>query len=125
MHHDLLSSLTRHETAVWRALQDGDSAADARLLAADFLGVYSDGFADRSDHIAQLAQGPSIAAFSLHDLQARPLGADHALLSYRARFRRIGRSADEEMYVSSVWERAGAGWVNLFSQDTPALSPTA
>jgi hypothetical protein len=23
------------------------------------------------------------------------------------------------MLVSSIWERRGAGWVNIFSQDTP------
>ena len=53
-------------------------------------------------------------------LMPQPLGADHAILAYRADFRRTGRTDDEAMYVSSVWQRAPSGWVNVFSQDTPA-----
>ncbi len=35
------------ERAVWQALADGDAAADRAALAADFPGVYPDGFAGR------------------------------------------------------------------------------
>ena len=35
------------ETEVWQALVDGDADADARLLSADFVGVYPDGFSSR------------------------------------------------------------------------------
>lgn len=42
------------------------------------------------------------------------------MISYRAQFRRIARSQDETMYVSSIWQRNGSGWTNIFSQDTPA-----
>jgi hypothetical protein len=48
------------------------------------------------------------------------LGPEHGLLVYRARYVRAGGIAEEEMYVSSIWRRRGDGWVNLFSQDTPA-----
>jgi hypothetical protein len=53
-------------------------------------------------------------------VQVKPLGADHALLAYHACYLRVGRAEEEEMYVSSIWRRRGAGWVNVFSQDTPA-----
>jgi hypothetical protein len=49
-----------------------------------------------------------------------PLGPDHALLAYRATYLRVGRAAEEEMFVSSIWRRERTGWVNVFSQDTPA-----
>ena len=116
----LLGDLLAHEERVWQALCDGDAAADSALLAEDFLGVYPDGFATRADHAAQLERGPSIIRFTLSEARALRLGAQHGLLSYRARFLRPGRPAEEEMYVTSVWEQRGAGWINLFSQDTPA-----
>ena len=55
----------------------------------------------------------------MSDCRARALGAGHAMLSYHAKFLRKGRTEEEEMYVTSVWQRLGGGWVNLFSQDTP------
>lgn len=116
----LLAELLAAETAVWQALVAGDAAADRALLAADFLGVYPDGFAGCEAHVAQLAAGPTVARFRLSDARALALGEGHALLAYRADYRRIGRSDDEAMYVSSVWRRGPEGWRNLFSQDTPA-----
>lgn len=120
---DLMRDLLAHETRVWDALVSGDATADAALLCDSFLGVYPDGFADKAAHAGQLAGGPSIQSYEIDDPRARPLGPDHAILSYRARFRRVNRAADETMYVSSIWERRGAGWVNLLSQDTPSDAP--
>lgn len=116
------------ETAVWQALARGDTEADERALAEDFLGVYPDGFAGRAAHVGQLAHGPTVADFTLSDVRVRALGPDHAMIAYRAAYRRTrGAERDhapetlpETMYVSSIWRRAGGGWVNLFSQDTPA-----
>ena len=116
----LLDELLACETAVWEALVTGDAAADAAALSADFLGVYPDGFAGKADHCGQLADGPTVARYRLTEAQVKPLGADHALLAYRARYVRVGRAEEEEMYVSSIWQRDGTGWVNVFSQDTPA-----
>ena len=116
----LLAELLAAETAVWQALVAGDAAADRATLAADFLGVYPDGFAGRDAHVAQLGHGPTVERFALSDARVLPLGGTHALLAYRADYRRVGREADEAMYVSSVWRRTAAGWINVFSQDTPA-----
>ena len=120
MSDTLLSELLSAETVVWQALVDGDAAADAAALSGDFLGVYPDGCAGKADHVGQLANGPTVEIFALSEATARAIGPDHGLLSYHARFRRAGRNADEAMYVSSLWRRENDGWVNLFSQDTPA-----
>lgn len=116
----LLRALLDCERAVWEALVAGDVAADAAALSLDFLGVYPDGFGDKDSHTAQLVAGPTVVRFRLSDARVLPLGRDHALLAYRANYVRVGRSEDEEMFVSSIWRRRGDGWENLFSQDTPA-----
>lgn len=115
----LLDQVLAMECAVWDALVAGDTAADTALLAPDFLGVYPTGFAGRIDHAGQLAGGPTVRDYRLDEAQLLVLGAEHVLLAYRADFRRTGSEVSETMFVSSVWKRAGAGWVNLFSQDTP------
>ena len=117
----LVTELIAQETRVWNALMAGDPTADEALLSADFLGVYPDGFSDRAGHSSQLAQGPSISSYRMEDCRALALGPEHGALSYRAVFRRVGRDRDETMYVTSIWERTETGWINLLSQDTPAL----
>ena len=123
--HPDFAPLAGHETQVWEALVSGNRHADSRLLSDDFLGVYPDGFAGKSDHTGQLADGPTVARFALDQLQARLLGADHAVLSYRATFTRRGRTSPEIMFVSSIWQRHDAGWINVFSQDTPGAATVA
>ena len=115
--HDAILAL---EMQVWQALVTGDAQADSALLADRFLGVYADGFAGKADHVAQLAHGPTVREFTLTETRFRDLGPDHVLVSYRAEFRRPGRAIAQAMYVSSIWERSATGWVNIFSQDTPA-----
>lgn len=116
----LLEELTECETRVWDALVSGNAGADAAALSEDFLGVYPDGFSDKATHVGQLASGPTVARFQLDQLQVIPLGSSHALLAYRARYQKVGKVMEEHMYVSSVWQRDGVGWINIFSQDTPA-----
>jgi hypothetical protein len=108
------------ETAVWQALTAGDAEADARLLSADFVGVYPSGVADHAGHVGQLANGATVAEFALSEVQVITVSATAALLVYRADFRRPRSTSAEVMYVSSLWCRRHGRWVNVFSQDTPA-----
>lgn len=117
-----LDAFIELERNVWEALRRGDPEADARLLSDDFLGVYPSGFADRSDHVGQLANGPTVAEFALHDARLLVVSDDDVMLAYRADYRRPGaseRDAVESMYVSSLWCRRSGRWVNVFSQDSP------
>ncbi|MEM0945310.1 MAG: nuclear transport factor 2 family protein [Pseudomonadota bacterium] len=108
------------ERRVWEALLAGDGAADRALLSEDFLGVYPSGFSDRAGHCGQLAAGPSIAAYEITQARLITLGEGLVLLSYHARYTRAHPGATPEtMYVSSIWQRKGATWQNIFSQDTP------
>jgi hypothetical protein len=118
-----IEDFLRLETEVWGALVGGDARADARLLSKDFLGVYPSGFADRSGHVGQLDDGPTVAEFELSEERLLALSDSVVLLSYRAAFRRPGSeeaSEPEVMYVSSLWCHRNGRWVNVFSQDTPS-----
>lgn len=117
---NMLEELRQCETRVWEALVQGDQQADAQALHADFLGVYPDGFAGKAEHVQQLEDGPTIARFALSACRVLPLTQDCAVFSYRAEFLRPSRQVPEAMYVSSIWQRTAGGWVNVFSQDTPA-----
>jgi hypothetical protein len=120
-----LDALLALETKVWEALQRGDAEQDRALLSADFIGVYPTGFSDRTEHAQPLLDGPTVAAFELHEPRLMVLSDDHVLLCYRADWRRMrdGEPGDaESMYISSLWSRRDGDWVNVFSQDTPTTS---
>lgn len=112
------------ESQVWEALVAGDGDADRALLTSDFLGVYTTGFANRSEHAAQLAGGPTVAVYAIAEARLMRLSGTDVMLSYRADYRRLhdGRPGPEEaMYISSLWTERDGRWQNVFSQDTPAL----
>ena len=115
-----LTSLLALERRVWEALRTGDVDADLDLLAPGFLGVYPSGYGDRSDHVARLADGPTVASYDIADTRLITIAAGYVLLAYRASYRRSGSDVTETMYVSSLWSQLGGRWVNVFSQDTPA-----
>lgn len=118
-----IDDLIRLERKVWDALVEGDPDADIELLAEDFLGVYPTGFAFRSDHVEQLADGPSVLTYQLSEARKFDISEWAVMLSYRADFQRASALRDgrpEVMYVSSLWCLKGERWINVFSQDTPA-----
>lgn len=117
----LLEEILTCESAVWKALQNGDAEADLAALHPEFLGVYPSGFSEREGHADQLADGPTVADFSLSQARLLQLGPDCLLLAYRADYRRPGSEAGDAMYVSSIWQRSSEGWTNIFSQDCEAL----
>lgn len=119
---EFLEELRLCESDIWEALVRGDRQADHAALDDSFLGVYSDGFANKIDHVQQLVDGPTVVSYELSDLRVLSLGNEHAVLSYRADFLRRKKTEPEAMYVSSIWRRAEQGWVNIFSQDTPATN---
>ncbi len=113
----------RLETQVWDTLISGDANADDRLLADNFWGVYGTGFAEKSEHVGQLATGPVAESYSLSLARLRVLCEGVVLLSYKAQWIRSGAAASgaqEMMYISSIWQRCEGGWRNIFSQDTIA-----
>jgi hypothetical protein len=116
----------RLERRVWHALVEGDPELDSSMLSADFLGVYETGFADRNTHAAELAGGPTVATYELRDARLLPITDTAVMLAYRADYRRAAAGSDAEveaMYVSSLWCERDGRWCNVFSQDTPVVSP--
>ncbi|KPP87277.1 MAG: protein of unknown function containing DUF4440 domain [Rhodobacteraceae bacterium HLUCCA08] len=119
----LLTEVLAEETQVWEALVKGDTEAYQTALAEEFEGVYPDGVFGRETQLAVLEDGPTIDDYALASARVRPIGADHAMLIYHARYRRAGQVAWEAMRVTSLWRRRRGGWVNVFSQDTPEGAP--
>ena len=112
-----LSFFVALERRVWEALQRGDAKADAQLLADKFLGVYPSGFESKVQHVARAAKGPAVSHFALEAPRLMRVSPGLALLAYQARWvDAAGKS--RVTYITSLWERDGERWQNIFSQDT-------
>ena len=97
-------------------------SAQTAMAYRHFLGVYPTGFADRTTHVEQLVDGPTVTSFTLHDARMLTVSEFAVLLSYRAELERPTSNAVSEvqrMYVSSLWCLRDGEWTNVFSQDTP------
>jgi hypothetical protein len=128
MHEHQLEFFVALEAQVWEALVDGDPVADRALLTSDFLGVYTTGFASRSEHAGQLLAGPTLMSYSISDARLISVSESAVMLCYRADFRRPQdgpTSGRQTMYISSLWIERDGQWANSFSQDTPAVAPRA
>ncbi len=122
-HKQDLAFFVELETRVWNALMRGDAAADESLLASSFLGVYGSGFASKQEHVRQLENGPTVESFSIEIPRLMELGPSIAVLSYRVLWSRPSNDQLQNkstMYVTSIWQKLGDVWLNVFSQDTPA-----
>jgi len=111
------------ESSVWEALVSGDAGVDESLLADNFLGVYSTGFAGRDEHVGQLVSGPTVQSYSLSNSRVMHLCPDTVVLSYLATWSRHGSESparQERMFISSIWQQQHGVWRNVFSQDTKA-----
>ena len=123
MNHPNVDFFVQLESEVWAALASGDALADERLLDKDFMGVYSSGFAGKSEHMAQLASAPTVQSYALSRARITLLCESVVMLSYLAKWTRQradSRAEEEMMFISSIWKQSEGVWRNVFSQDTKA-----
>ncbi len=104
----LREELLRFETALASRDPAGVSGGLMRLVAHDFMEFGRSGRTWTRDEIRELLQGPP-ASVSIQGFQMQRLGADVALVTYRA--------ADANR--SSVWVRRSGTWQIRFHQGTP------
>jgi cytidylate kinase len=92
----------------------GDARALDRLLHADFIEIGASGRSwRRSELIESLLASPDPGTITIGDLEARAVGPDAVLVTYRT------ASPGRRVVRSSCWVRSGAGWQIVFHQGTP------
>jgi hypothetical protein len=115
------AALLELEREGWGALSTGGGAAAvfyADVLASDVLMLFPGGTVidDRDKVIASMG-GPPWSAFELADQRVLPLGADSAIVAYRATARRDGTTY--QALVASTYVLEGGAWKLAVHQQTP------
>ncbi|MGB7730303.1 MAG: nuclear transport factor 2 family protein [Candidatus Acidiferrum sp.] len=118
----LQSILEQREKAVWDAFNNKDSKAFADLLADDYTSVSVDGTGECDKRCAVNSMGQvTLLAYSLSEFKLNPIGANAALLRYRAsaNFPSInGKSQVLKLAVGDVWVKRGECWESLRYEET-------
>jgi hypothetical protein len=108
----------------WNALTEGNGAQYyERHLADDALMILPIGALTRDESIQAMAAAPPWATFQLDDPRVVELGADGAVLTYRASAQR----SEQEPYtalITTVFVRRNGSWMPIFHQQTPIDAAT-
>ncbi|MFI7445166.1 nuclear transport factor 2 family protein [Nonomuraea indica] len=117
---NLDKELTALEEQGWAAISVGDGGFYRRLVTDRTVCVEPDGLQtgwELADDID--ASKSPFDDYKLEDVKVLPLGAAAALITYRAVVRLSQADFTFQLYMTSVYERAGEEWKLVFHQQTP------
>jgi len=118
---DDVDDLPRLERDGWHALSTAGGAAPfyERVLADRVLFLLPGGMVlDDRDEVVRSMAGEPWSTFDLTDLRVVPLGAEAAVVAYRAEATRAGQRY--RAWVASTYVRTPDGWRLAVHQQTPA-----
>jgi hypothetical protein len=115
----LQQSLVAAQQALFDAIKKKDVAYVSKAVADDFVLITTTGDAAGKDELAEAARGGALQAQPrMYNLQAVPLSANAAILTYDAVFT---ESKPRYQHISSTWVKDGDQWKLKFQQSTPNL----
>jgi hypothetical protein len=113
------------EKEVWEALKHKDKAAATRLLADDFVGMYDFGFFNKSEWVKQIDEQYTVDDYTIENPKILRPSPTTALLLYTATCKGTGEWSEfcsHASRISDLWVERDGSWLDLFSQDTAAIS---
>ena len=115
------SELKDLETEMWRANREGDGAFYDRVLRDDTVLVSKYGVVGKADIVPNITKNENpYLRTDLSDFKVVPVGADSALITYRAEVTALVGDAEQTFQVlaTSVYARSGDQWQSMFHQQS-------
>lgn len=112
-----LAELTRLEEGMWREATRFDMTFMEKHLAEDFFEFGRSGRTYTRAQTLAVPRQPTDAVLPLPNLKIRLVSPDSVQLTYDSAVTYEG--VVEHAHRSSIWSRAGTGWVMRFHQGTP------
>jgi len=106
------------EKAAWQAFKDKKSDDFKKLLSADFMGVYAEGFYPLQKELDAMQQW-DMKSFSLSDFNLVMTDADTAVVSYKVKVEGTyqGKDASGDYNAASIWQMKKGQWRAIFHTD--------
>ncbi len=115
------AELVALEKASWEAWKARDASFYERTLSDDHMDVHGFGIADKAAVVATVGSPACVVeGYTLDGFRFRALGADAAMLTYRAEQKTTcnGKPVPSPVWVSSVYSRRDGRWVNVLFQQS-------
>ena len=112
------------EKAAWQAFKDKKSDEFKKLLHADFMGVYSEGFYTLQKELDALQQW-DMKSFALSDFNLVMTNADTAVVTYKVKVEGTyqGKDASGDYNAASIWQMKNGQWHAVFHTDMKEEKP--
>lgn len=103
------------EKAAWQAFKDKDAAGFQKVVAPDFVGVYSDGIDGMKDELEGM-KTTEIKSFDMSDFKGHMVGKDVFVTSYQISTVEVvkGKETSNTYYAGSVWKMENGEWLAIF-----------
>jgi hypothetical protein len=121
-------SIMALEKSLWEGWKNRDAKPFEEVLSDKYVGFGSTGRLDKATSIKNMtAQNCKVNSYSWSDEQMRMLGADVAVLTYKAEqdYTCDGKKGDTPTWSAGVYLREGDKWKNVFYAETKVTDPKA
>jgi hypothetical protein len=108
-------ALMAKENAAWQAFKEKKADDFKKVVAADFLGVYAEGFSNMKKEIDDM-QKWNMKSFAISDYNVVSVGTDTMMSSYKVTIAGTydGKDASGIFYAGSVWKMTSGEWQAIF-----------
>jgi hypothetical protein len=116
----LTEELVALEESGWAAISTGNGDFYRDLVLDETICVEPDGVSTGAELAADIDANKSpFSGYQLDDAKVLPLGAESALITYRATVRLADSDFSFQLYMTSVYLRRDGRWRLTFHQQTP------
>ena len=115
---DDIAELLELKDAAIRATAAGDGAFYEHYLADDAVALTPRGKLDKAAIVKAMTGSSGFRSLGVEDVDARLIGPDTGLVTYRARFAKPD-GGETAMLTSTVYCRRNGDWRGVFYQQTP------
>jgi hypothetical protein len=109
------AALEAKEKAAWQAFKDKKADDFKKVVAADFLGVYTEGISDMKKEMDDM-QKWDMKSFAISDYNVVSTGVDTMMSSYKVVIEGTfdGKDASGTFNAGSVWKMQKDAWMAIF-----------
>src|ERR1043166_8036573 len=109
------NAMLEKEKAAWQAFKDKKPDDFKKVVSANVVAVYVEGFSDMQKELADM-QKWDMKSFAINDYKATPVGPDTCVTTYpvKAEGTYDGKDQSGTFNAGSVWKKQNGQWQAIF-----------
>ena len=121
------NAMLEKEKAAWQAFKDKKPDEFKKLLSANLMAVYAEGFSDMQKELADM-QKWDMKSFAISDYKVMSAGSDTVVSTYKVKVEGTydGKDQSGTYNAASVWKKQKGEWQAIFHtnvKEAPAAKP--